>query len=213
MKTVLFQGDSITDMAHIDSAADMNHIYGHSYVFLLAAYLGAEYPTNNIKIINKGVSGDRLEDMSARYKTDTLPYNPDIISILIGINDILQLADAEIIESDIAYKNRFQSLIDKTKAALPKTTIVICEPFCFPEAANEKYKGVLKKYLPLYSSAAKQIAEENNLIFVPLREKFEKAYQNNPQLGYKHWIWDGVHPTAAGHMLIAKQWLKYVNII
>lgn len=213
MTTILFQGDSITDMAHIESNTDLNHIYGHSFVFLLAAHLGAEHPEAEVKIINKGVSGSGLSDMIARWESDTALYRPDIISILIGINDIINQADTNGNDSSTEYKNKLQKLIDKIRLDLPETKIVICEPFGFPEAANKRYRNVFKAEIPLYASAAQQISYDNDLIFVPLRDEFENAYKAHPELGYKHWIWDGIHPTAAGHMLIARQWLKYVKPI
>ena len=88
-KTIVFQGDSITDMARGRELWDLNHVYGHSYVFLLASQFGYEAPEKNITIYNRGISGNRTVDLYARWKEDTLNLKPDVVSILVGINDIL----------------------------------------------------------------------------------------------------------------------------
>src|SRR3954463_6527239 len=83
---ILFQGDSITD-GNRGRNADPNHILGHGYVFLIAARHGAEFPAKKLDFINRGVSGDTVSDLERRWQKDALDLKPDILSILIGVND------------------------------------------------------------------------------------------------------------------------------
>ena len=210
-KTVVFQGDSITDMNRArDNFWDGNHLYGHSFVFLLAGFFGYELPEKNITVYNRGVGGDRCVDMQARWETDTLSLNPDVISVLIGINDII----LDIINNSGVTAQQYEEVLKKlvleTKEKRPQTEFIICEPFAFPESAAEEYRCVFKGRVPQHQQVAFRVARECGCLFVPLQEAFNAAYNRNKNLGYKHWIWDGVHPTAAGHQIIAAQWKKVV---
>ena len=91
---ILFQGDSITD-GNRGRTADPNHILGHGYAFLIAAKYGAMLPDRNLVFMNRGISGNAVVDLQNRWQTDTLDLKPDILSILIGINDASRRIPAE----------------------------------------------------------------------------------------------------------------------
>lgn len=86
-RTVLFQGDSITDGSWRRDGNDPNAALGHSYAYLIAAQLGCERADSGHRFVNRGVSGNRVSDLYARWNEDAFHLNPDIISILIGVND------------------------------------------------------------------------------------------------------------------------------
>ena len=201
MKRILFQGDSITDAGR-SKEEDSNR--GRGYATLVSASLGFDRP-NEFDFINKGISGNRIIDVIARVKSDIISLKPDYMSILIGINDVWH---------EISYQNgidtkRFEMyynmLIEEVKEALPDIRIMILEPFVLKATATEENWNEFRKGAEEKAAAAKRVAEKNNLLFVPLMDKFDEAAKIAPD---NYWLGDGVHPTAMGHELIKKEWLK-----
>ena len=128
--TLLFQGDSITDGGRQRTGSDYNHIMGQDYAYVLAAEIGSRYPEENITFVNRGISGDRVMDLAARWQTDTLDLKPQLLSILVGVNDTLAVgAKSETLEQ---YETIYDKLLADTIAALPETKIVLGEPFLLP---------------------------------------------------------------------------------
>ena len=206
-KVILFQGDSITDCGRKN---DWGHNMGFGYATLVGGALGLAEPYS-YQFINKGVSGNRIVDLYARIKKDFINLKPDYLSILIGVNDVWH----EIGEQNGVDAKKFEMvyglLIEELKEALPNLKIMILEPFALPGAATDPadhperyalFRGETEKR----AQAAKRVAEKYGLVFVPLQETFDKANADAPERGY--WLWDGVHPTAAGHTLIKEAWLK-----
>ena len=109
---VVFQGDSITDGGRAKAGNDYNHTMGQSYAFILSAQIGALYPERNLTFINRGISGSRVTDLAARWKTDTLDLKPNVLSILVGLNDLNRLTAAQ-------YEQTYDQLLPGTIAALP----------------------------------------------------------------------------------------------
>lgn len=209
-KKILFQGDSITDMGRGSNEWDQNHLYGHGYVYQLAAKLNFERPNGNIKIVNRGITSETSIDMYARWQKDAIDIKPDIISILIGINDIHKLAQ----NGDTTvekYGKTMCKLIEETKEKLPDVEFVILEPFSFTDVVLEKFRNTYANEISKFQKKAKEIAEKYGCIFVELQEEFENKYKAYPHLGRDYWIWDGIHPTAQGHRIIAEKWLKCVE--
>ncbi len=201
-KTILFQGDSITDMNHIWSPVDQNHLYGHSFVFLLASQLGYCMPGAKIHIENRGISGNRTNDLADRWERDSLSLSPDIINILVGINDRFDAAE---------YKRLLAKIIEDTHARLPETQFILCEPFVHIPSYKGEDKDNKAEKVRLHQAALREVAEKYGCLFVPLQKVFDDAYRSHPEVNDTYWIWDGIHPTAAGHMLIARQWLACVE--
>lgn len=207
MQTILFQGDSITDAGR-SREDDMNA--GIGYPTLVKGELGFEYPNQYI-MYNRGISGNRVVDVYARIKADIINLKPDVMSILIGVNDVWHEfgghngVDAE------KYFKIYSMLIEEIKAALPDVKIMILEPFVLrgdgtdntqdePDKWNIFHTEVLKR-----AEKARKIAETYNLPFIPLQDKFEEAAKLAPN---NYWLRDGVHPTTAGHELIKREWIK-----
>ncbi len=209
-KKIVFAGDSITDMNRGRNEIDLNHIYGHSFVFLLAGRFGIERPDDNITVINRGVSGDTSSDLLNRWNDDVLSQKPDIISLLIGINDIVTALQ---VGKDPDVNRYYANLFELHRLAAeicPEARFIVCEPFCFPDLTAEQYRPSYRKYIKEIQHAAQTFAQRTGSLFVPLQCAFDE-YANNYSVGSDHWIWDGVHPTAAGHRIIENQWLKYAG--
>jgi len=206
---ILFQGDSITDMNR-GRGTDPNHLYGHSYAFLLASQLGYRYPEKGFIFYNRGISGNRTVDLYSRWKEDALNLKPDVISILVGINDVALEIERQSGLDAAGYRKVLSLIIDETLEKNPNVQFVLCEPFAFPQVYKEEYRERLKEGIMEHQRAIREVASSYNCVFVPLQEDFDAAYEAHPDLGYPYWIWDGIHPTAAGHQIIAKKWLQCV---
>ena len=206
MKTILFQGDSITDCGrNWEDGADM----GSGYPLFIKADLGFHYP-NEYKIYNRGVRGDRIVNLYARIKQDIINLAPDVMSILIGVNDVL--GDIHVqngVEAEKFYKI-YSMLIEEIKEALPNIKIMILEPFALRPSAAEAYWDELQFEVSKRSAKAREIADKYNLLFVPLQNKFDEAAKLAPS---DYWIYDGVHPTEAGHELIRQEWMKGFQLL
>jgi lysophospholipase L1-like esterase len=205
---VLFQGDSITD-GNRGRNADPNHILGHGYQFIVAARLGAAYPERNVTFINRGVSGNKVTDLAARWKKDTIELKPTVVSILIGVNDagaaIGGRKDATTVEK---FEEVYGQLIEETQAALPGVRVVLCEPFVLP-VGNVKAKwDEWSAEVARRRAVVEKLAAKHKLPLVRFQKTFDEATKRAPA---DYWIWDGVHPTYAGHQLMADEWGKTVE--
>ena len=190
---ILFQGDSITD-GNRGRSADPNHILGHGYVFLIAARHGAAFPQLQLDFINRGVSGNSVLDLQQRWQTDTLDLKPDVLSILIGVNDEgkgVPLAQ---------YEQVYDNLLAAARAANPKVRLVLGEPFVKP---GEMSEGIRKR-----QEIAARLAQKYGAAFVRYQHVFDEAAQLAPA---DYWVWDHVHPTYRGHQLMADEWERTVR--
>ncbi|MBQ7986509.1 MAG: SGNH/GDSL hydrolase family protein [Clostridia bacterium] len=198
---ILFQGDSITDCYR---SREVEFRIGMGYALLCQAELMCEEP-NKYEILNRGVSGNRVCDLYARIKSDIINLKPDFMSILIGVNDVWhELGDQNGVDADKYYKI-YSMLIEEVKEALPDIKIMIMEPFALKGRDNEIYWDEFKVEVAKRGEMAKKIAEKFDLPFVPLQKKFDEAAKLADN---SYWLVDGVHPTAAGHMIIKKEWMK-----
>ena len=200
---VLFFGDSITDMCRNRDADSV--FCGNGHVFYIAGEMKREDPS--IEIINRGISGDRVVDLYARIKKDVWNQAPDVLSILIGVNDVWhEVAAKNGVELD-RFIRIYDMLISDTLNALPNVKIILCEPFILKgEATEEKYDSFLT--VKDYAKAIKNLAEKYSVAFLPLQDAFDKAAEKTCVQDY---LFDGVHPNIAGARLIADEWLKLYN--
>ena len=206
-KTILFQGDSITDGGRSFNQ-DWNHVYGQDYGYLITARLNFDYPSNGYQFFNRGISGNTVNDLAARWQKDTIDIKPDLLSILVGINDVYAvIVRGEKITTD-DFGHAYDALLAQTIQALPNVKLVVCEPFILPVGMVKKDPLPWTTEVQKRQSVVKQLAEKYNAVYVPLQEAFDKATLKAPA---DHWIWDGIHPMPAGHELIAREWLKAVK--
>ncbi len=204
---ILFQGDSITDAgrdrAREGNANDSN-AFGKGYVYLIAAQLLADRAADNLKIYNRGISGNKMYQLADRWDKDCLQLKPDVLSILIGVNDIWHTLNGNYDGTVEKYEQDYRALLTRTHRDLPDLKFVICEPFVLRcGAVNEKWFPEFDGY----RASARKMAREFNALFVPFQSMFDGASKLAPA---SHWAADGVHPTMAGASLVARTWLKTV---
>ena len=202
---VLFQGDSITD-GNRGRHSDLNHIHGHGYQYILASEMYADNLNKNIEVINRGISGDRIASLYGRWVEDCINLKPTILSILIGINDIIFNWEHRSGSDPDRYEKIYRYLLDEVKAENPDTLIVIMEPF-FGDKKEPELDAFFKEHIGGYQAAAKRIAEEYGAVFVPLQDMFDEL---KTQTSVYDVLWDGVHPTTCGHQFIARRWKEWV---
>ena len=211
--TILFQGDSITDGGR-GRSLDPNHIFGQDYAYLIAAHCGGHFPEQRWSFLNRGISGNKITDLSNRWQSDALDLKPDILSILIGINDASSainnngIGDPRVVSIE-RYEVVYDQLIQSTLAILPKVKLVLCEPFILPVGQRVIDKWSLySQDLMKRQEIVRTLADKIHAPFVPFQAVFTKACKRAPA---DYWMWDGIHPTAAGHQLMADEWLRVVN--
>ncbi len=207
MKTILFQGDSITDCGR---SRENSEKLGDGYPLLVKAELGYAYPEQYC-FYNRGISGNRIVDVYARIKADIINLKPDYMSILIGVNDVWHEFGAQNGVSADKFEKIYCMLIEEIREALPDIQIVILEPFCLRAAATENTEEIPDKWNQFHSEVlkraqkAKCVAEKYGLAFIPLQDKFDEAAKNTAN---EYWLVDGVHPTVMGHQLIKNAWME-----
>lgn len=192
--TILFQGDSITDAGR---KRNHNESLGDGYVMMTAAWLSALYPEYHLKFFNRGIAGNRVRNLRSRWKKDCLDLRPDLVSVLIGINDINWKAT-----SSESFRSDYSIILEQTKQL--KCQIVLLEPFLVDYNRNffELCQELKKKIC-----IVREMAEEFETKLISLNDIFEKAATKRNS---SFWTVDGVHPTLAGHALIAQSWIKGV---
>jgi lysophospholipase L1-like esterase len=200
---ILFQGDSITD-GNRGRTADPNHILGHGYQFIISAKYGADLADRHLTFLNRGISGNTVADLAKRWQTDTLDLKPDVLSILIGVNDLGRNVPME------TYRQQYDQLLADTLKALPNVRLVLCEPFGLPVG---KHKDDWPKYhieLTKRQQVVAGLAIKYHAAIVHFQKVFDDACRRAPG---DYWIWDGVHPTYSGHQLMADEWVRVVQKI
>jgi lysophospholipase L1-like esterase len=201
--SIVFIGDSITDAGRLEAA---HRPFGYGYVHFAAYWLLARYPEYNIKVINTGISGDTILDLKDRWEKDCLKYEPDILSVLIGINDVFRqytgrLDEAVLLdEYQLTYKRLLSSAKEKNNCQ-----IILMEPFMFcDDKANPTYKA-----LQQYIQAVRALAEEFDAVLVPLQELIDNKIKKIPPEKFSD---DMVHPYVWAHAWIAQQWLEATKL-
>lgn len=198
---ILFQGDSITD-GNRGRNADPNHILGHGYQFIIASKYGADLAERHLTFMNRGISGNRVSDLASRWQKDTIDLKPDVLSILIGINDLYFGVSAE------QYEQQYDQLLADTVKTLPNTRLVLCEPFGLPGGARKNDWDNYRAQIAARDAIVNKLAEKYHAPVVHFQKMFEDAMKRAPA---EYWIWDGVHPTYAGHQLMADEWVRTVQ--
>ena len=208
---IVFFGDSITDMGRNREHNKTTDIwsYGSGYPIFVASDLYKIDP-NKYEVINRGISGNRIVDLYARIKSDVWNLQPDVLSILIGVNDVWHEINWKNGVEIERFEKTYRNLIEDTLKALPNIKVVLCEPFVLKGKATENTEDIPDKYERFlavyeYAKVVKKLAKEYNLYFLPLQEKFVERAEI---YGVEPFLYDGVHPMIAGATLIADEWLK-----
>lgn len=219
---ILFWGDSITDggwgrsggsMASAEERnhTDQNHLYGHSYMFIAASELESRHPEQGYQCFNRGISGYTLRDLTARWKKDVEALRPDVLSILVGTNDVARHLQKEPhTQFDIeAWEAEYRALLRRARELNPAVKIMLGTPFVAPTgrlAATSDY-AEREQLIAACSESVRRLANEFDAVVVDYEALFAQLMARYEVEG-THWIWDGIHPTAAGHHRMADLWLK-----
>lgn len=204
--TILFQGDSITDGNRARNT-DWNHVMGHGFAYLIACRLWFDNIGKNLMFYNRGISGNKVKDLDARWQTDTIDLQPNVISILVGVNDVLAIVNDTSPDTIGQFEEKYTSIILKTKTALPNARLVLCEPFILKLGHVDTNTETWQKEIKLRQGSVRKLAKLHNAIFVGFQDLFDEACKKAPS---DYWIWDGIHPMPAGHELMARHWIKEV---
>jgi acyl-CoA thioesterase-1 len=191
-RTIVFAGDSVTDCGRREDPAGL----GDGYVKILYDVLGADRP----RIVNVGISGNRAVDLAARWDVDVLKHEPDLVSVLIGINDTWRRYDKDDPTSTEAFEASYRELLEPVAAKL-----VLVEPFLLPVKAEQR---AWREDLDPKIEVVRRLATEYDALLVPADVEFNRQALT---VGATTLAGDGVHPTAAGHRLLAELWRRTVS--
>jgi len=202
---LVFQGDSITDAGRNRAQYYANQAggMGHGYVHYVVTHLMGRYPETRWRCYNRGVSGDKVHQLAARWEEDCIQLQPDVLSILVGVNDFWHTLTHGYQGDVNRYENDYRTLLTQTRARFPEVKLLIGEPFAVPggTAIDERWYPEFNAY----RFAAKKLAEEFDAVFIPYQSLFDGALRQAPA---SYWCPDGVHPSLAGCYLMAEAWLK-----
>jgi len=198
---VLLTGDSVTEWGR--DRSDPTSL-GHGYAFIVAALAGARRPDLDLTFLNRGVSGDTAALLRARWADDGLALAPTVVSIMIGVNDTWRRFDAGRSTSTESYEADLRAVLDSARDDLG-ARLVLIEPFLVP--VNEDQHGWRPDLDPRIG-VVRRVAAEYRAVLVPADGLFAAAaVRTSPEM----WAPDGVHPTPAGHGLLAQAWLDAVG--
>ena len=212
MKTILFQGDSVTDCGR---SRDNDSWLGSGYPLLIEAALGLDAP-GEYRFINRGVSGDRVASVYKRRKEDIIDLKPDFMSLLIGVNDIWHPLNQGIITDTAKLEAQLDTLICEVQSALPETKILLMAPFILRAAATDDSPDLPNRFSSFYrgvreiAERMQNLAAKRDVAFLDLQSAFEEAAKAAEP---SYWLADGVHPTIKGHELIKRELLKNLKEI
>lgn len=206
MQTIVFQGDSITDGERNRS----NDKYmGSGYATMTAGKIAVDYP-GEYCFFNRGISGNRSVDLYARIKKDVLNLEPDILTVMIGINDVWH----EFKSQNGVGVQKYEMLLDlffkEVLEANPEIKIFLLEPFVLLGTATEEHFEGFVNQVALQSAACRRLADKYGFTFIPLQQKME---QLGKQTSNDYVLHDGVHPTCAGHELISRELYRAIKAV
>lgn len=202
MKTILFQGDSIT--ACHRNGDDL----GQGYAMLAAKALEKKYP-GRFRFVNRGVSGDRVTDLYERRQADILDVKPDVLSILVGVNDVWHEktggngVDAE------TYLEVYDKLLREIRQVLPNTKVMLIEPFVNEGRATQEDIEFFEGEIAMRSEAVQLLCAKHDVFFLSLQFDLYGLEEQKPA---GHWTLDGIHPTLNFHQYMADKWIKAFEV-
>lgn len=207
---LLFIGDSITSGGrnlNLPGEGRTDDAYGSGYVLFVKSLLESMHPASNIRVVNKGISGNTVRDLAARWQADVLDFGPDWLSVMIGINDVWRQFDTPLrTEIHVAleeYTSTLRTLLAAVRSSLKG--LVVCSPYVIDANASDPMRDAMDRY----GQAARSLAKEFDATFVDMQATFDIYLRHHHP---NQLCWDRIHPSATGHMLIAKAWLDAVGL-
>lgn len=199
---ILFQGDSITHAFRQESEQNPAFQLGNGYVFLIASHLHARHPGAGLQFYNRGICGEGVGQLLARWQEDALDLAPDYLSLLIGVNDTVNAMLGNKCPTDEEFHRLYAMLLSRFTSRFPSSKIILLEPFLLEVGS---VTSAWRNHLRSRQTFVREFAARSNFRFIPLQQIFEAALSHAPDA---HWTWDGIHPTHAGFQLIADAWLN-----
>lgn len=202
MKRIVFIGDSITESGKFTDPEEL----GDGYVRVIHDFLQVTYPDKQIEVINKGISGNRITDLVARWDDDVIALKPDVLSISIGVNDVWRQLDRKHIEQvdPVMFENLYEEILTKTVEKV-NAQFIFMEPTVIEEDPHSEGNQLLKSYIQVVH----KMAEKYSGIVVSTHQ----AMLDYMEAGGRYKLTtDGVHMNSAGDLLMAKTWLKQVGL-
>ena len=198
--TVMFTGDSITDCWR---TAPVDNPLGHGYPLFVAGAHGAMRPTSRIRWLNSGIAGNRVMDLQARWENDVLAEAPDLLSVLVGINDVWRRYDSDDPTRVEDYRDGYRRLLTSA-VGVGVRQIILIEPFLVPVGDQQRWREDLDPKI----QAVRELGREFDAQLLAADGIFA---QLSATTGSEVWSEDGVHPTIAGHRVLADAWLDLVD--
>ena len=199
---LVYQGDSITDAGRDKRNY---HQMGNGYPKYATELLNERFPDLEIEFINQGISGNRTSQLFDRLYVDALAFEPDVISILIGINDVWhRYGSGKIATTDKQIETNYRAILERIKRET-KAKIVMLSPYVLDADDKTMMKEDLKTILPIIRGLAEEFAD----VYIPLDVHFEEALKTQPEP--KYYSADGVHPNANGAAFIGKLYAEAVT--
>lgn len=224
-KRVLFIGDSITDGAWGNSKVwnmpseernhkDMNHIYGHGYMMIVASYYQGLFPEDQWTFWNRGISGNTLADLTQRWEKDAISLSPDVVSILVGTNDVAQALDKGYTIDTSQWEKDYRALLDAVLKQNPDATFMLCTPFVAKSGKLTASDNFPEREAMISSlvTAIERISHDYPATLVPFNALVSTTISSHPGVPSEYWIWDGIHPTPALHYLMAQKWIEMFRL-
>lgn len=207
-KKIIFIGDSITHAGRNELAEpSWEGALGYGFANLINAELVGRFPQKEIFVLNKGIGGNRIIDLKKRWNQDVIEERPDILTIMIGVNDAWRQVDGRFLDIEQISFELFEAiyieLIEQTLTKVPN--IIIMSAFMLETNPNDEFRQLVDHY----NEIAKKIAENYHLPYINVQKKFDEflKYQSSYRISS-----DRVHPNIIGHQIIAKEWLCQTEI-
>lgn len=207
--TFLFQGDSITD-GNRGRNTDPNHIMGHGYAFSIASRVGADFASSSHQFYNRGVSGNRVSDLEARWQKDAIDVKPDVLSILIGINDAVRMVDTRMYaDKDVdVFEQSYRNILTQSRNANKNILFALGIPFIYPVGTRKDNWTTSNEVVQKLAARINKLVKEFDAIRIDYPSTFEKGFR---KAGMEYWVWDGIHPTVPGHELMTREWISKMS--
>jgi lysophospholipase L1-like esterase len=204
-QTLLFIGDSITDGGRT-CPVGLHQGLGEGYVAFVSDLLIACHPQEYVRVLNSGVSGDRVTDLKARWQTDVLDLAPNWLSVMIGINDVWCQFDAALDPDRVAierYETVYRELLDRTHQALDG--LVLMSPYVLDPEPDDP----MRQQMDAYRRVVRDLSAEFGAVYVDVQRAFDAYMSHRPAETLSD---DRVHPNKTGHMIIATAFLRAIGL-
>ncbi|MFC4388799.1 SGNH/GDSL hydrolase family protein [Gracilibacillus marinus] len=204
---LLFIGDSVTDCDRAKPDGEgLFQALGNGYVSIVDAFLQSTYPELQIRVVNKGVSGNTVRDLKKRWEEDVICQQPDWLSIMIGINDVWRQFDSPFIKDHHVYIDEYENTLREIIESARKVTkqLVFLTPFYIEPNSQDPMRIKMDQY----GDVIKRLAKEYDAILIDTQQAFQSVFT---ELYPAAIAWDRIHPNATGHTILAKAFLRAID--